>query len=192
MDFYSIYFICAGDASVASQEQMMTRQNESYRPRCKVFKYFVIYGTGLLGHWSTKLNIVILKRQLSKKKKKKYRKKAEFYMWNPWTFFKFISHTIQGHEGHDNLGGVNYKKILSYIRKHIILYLYTFIAGDFFFGPLRCRTRRHRISAARETASREVLPRHVETEITCCCVDTFSLLKEQRRLSEKDLTLILL
>jgi len=34
------------------------------------------------------------------------------------------------------------------------------------FSLLRsdARTRRHRISAARGTASREVLPRHVETE----------------------------
>jgi len=36
------------------------------------------------------------------------------------------------------------------------------------FSLLRsdARTRRYRISAARETASREVLPRHVETEMT--------------------------
>jgi len=39
--------------------------------------------------------------------------------------------------------------------------------------------------------SREVLTRHVETEMTCCCVDTinnrrlFSLIKEQRRAIEK-------
>jgi len=43
----------------------------------------------------------------------------------------------------------------------------------------------------RETESREVLTRHVETEMTCSCVETinnrrlFSLIKEQRRAIEK-------
>jgi len=45
-------------------------------------------------------------------------------------------------------------------------------ASDFFFAPPR--TRRHQSSAARETASREVLTRHIETEVTCCWLDTIN------------------
>jgi len=37
-------------------------------------------------------------------------------------------------------------------------------AGDFFFAPRRCGRTRQQSSAARETESREVLTRHVETE----------------------------
>jgi len=46
---------------------------------------------------------------------------------------------------------------------------------------------RHRSSAARGTASREVLTRHVETEVTCWCVETinntrlFSFIKFNKR-----------
>jgi len=63
-------------------------------------------------------------------------------------------------------------------------------AGDFFFAPPQC---------AHETESREVLKRHVETEMTCCWLDTiinrrlFSLIKEQDVLFKKrDLKLLLL
>jgi len=54
------------------------------------------------------------------------------------------------------------------------------------FLLLRPDARTHS-SVARETESREVLTRHVETEMTCCCVETinnrrlFCLIKEQRR-----------
>jgi len=49
--------------------------------------------------------------------------------------------------------------------------------GERDFFPSRCaRTRRHRSYAVRETGSREELPRHVETEMTCCWLETINII----------------